>query len=97
MGHPAGRDEARFTHMPAQGIDRPGSSPTSSVRTRNTIIAACCSADLTGTTRIVGRVTASQIASASAASVLPRLTKGFTYCGGISLTSWPRAEISRAR
>ena len=36
--------------------------------------AACCSRDLIGTNRIVGRVTASQIASASAASVLPRLT-----------------------
>ena len=35
---------------------------------------ACCSAVLMGTKRIVGRVTASQIAAASAASVLPRLT-----------------------
>jgi hypothetical protein len=34
--------------------------------------------------RMVGRVTASQIASASAAPFLPRLTSGFTYCAGIS-------------
>jgi len=34
----------------------------------------CCSHDLIATNRIVGRVIASQIASASAASVLPRLT-----------------------
>ena len=36
--------------------------------------AACCSAVLAGTKRIVGRATASQIASASAASFLFRLT-----------------------
>ena len=36
--------------------------------------AACCSIDLIGTKRMVGRVTASQIASASPASVLPRFT-----------------------
>src|SRR5437764_6145494 len=40
--------------------------------------AACCSAVLIGTNRIVGRRTASQIASASAASVLLRLTYAFT-------------------
>jgi hypothetical protein len=33
---------------------------------------------------MVGRTTASQIASASAASFLFVLTKGFTYWGGIS-------------
>jgi hypothetical protein len=41
---------------------------------------------LIATKRIVGRVTASQIASASAASVFPRFTYGFTYAGGMSLT-----------
>src|SRR5215218_7165891 len=46
---------------------------------------------------MVGRTTASQIASASAASVLFVLTKGFTYWGGISRTSWPRACSSRAQ
>ena len=40
----------------------------------STIPAACCSTDLIGTKRMVGRDTASQIASASAASVLLRLT-----------------------
>jgi hypothetical protein len=34
----------------------------------------CCSVSFTGTKRIDGRVTASQIASASAASFLLRLT-----------------------
>jgi hypothetical protein len=42
---------------------------------------------LTGTNRIVGRPTASQIASASAASCLLRLMYAFTYCAGISRTS----------
>jgi hypothetical protein len=37
--------------------------------------------------RIVGRPTASQIASASAASCLLRLMYAFTYCAGISRTS----------
>ena len=39
----------------------------------------CCSALFAGAKRIVGRVTASQIASASAASFLFVLTKGRTY------------------
>lgn len=38
----------------------------------------CCSADFIATNRMVGRVTASQIASASTASFLPRFTYGFT-------------------
>ena len=42
------------------------------------ISTACCSTLFTATNRIVGRVTASQIASASAASVFPRFTYGFT-------------------
>ena len=42
------------------------------------IKAACCSAVFTGTKRIVGRLIASQSASASAASFLPRLTYGLT-------------------
>ena len=48
-----------------------------------------------------GRPTSSQIASASAAARLFRLTYGLTYCGGISLTSWPsrvtREPVMRAR
>ena len=39
----------------------------------------CCSTLLIATKRIVGRPAASQIASASALSVLFRLTNGFTY------------------
>jgi hypothetical protein len=37
-----------------------------------------CSGDSIATYRIVGRLTASQIASASLASVFPRFTYGFT-------------------
>jgi hypothetical protein len=47
----------------------------------------CCSADFTAAKRIVGRISASQIASASDASFLFVLTNGFTYCGGISRTA----------
>jgi hypothetical protein len=35
---------------------------------------ACCLTDFTGTKRIIGRVTASHIALASAAPVFPRFT-----------------------
>jgi hypothetical protein len=38
------------------------------------VSADCCSSVLTGTKRMDGRVTASQIAAASAASFLPRFT-----------------------
>lgn len=44
---------------------------------------------------IVGRVAASQIASASAALFLARLTYGFTYCAGMSFTSCPSATRVR--
>ena len=47
---------------------------TNSSRTRCMVSADCCSSVLTGTKRMDGRVTASQIAAASAASFLPRLT-----------------------
>ena len=47
--------------------------------------------------RIVGRWTASQIVSASAASCLLRFIYAFTYCAGISCTSWPSARNSRAQ
>src|SRR3546814_10369749 len=40
--------------------------------------------------------TASQIASASAASFLPRFTYGCAYCAGISRTSCPSAINSRS-
>ena len=63
---------------------------TSISRCFTMIVAACCSAVLSGTVRIAGRDAASPIASASLRSFLFRLTKGFTYCGGISFTRWPR-------
>lgn len=44
-----------------------------------------------GTKRMLGRVTASQIASASFASFLPRLRQALTPLGGTSRTSWPSA------
>ncbi len=51
---------------------------TSRSRVRCSASAACCSVDFTGTKRMLGRVTASQMAAASFASVLPRFTYGFT-------------------
>ena len=51
---------------------------TSRSRTLSSTKPACHASVFAGTKRMVGRVTASQIASASAASVLPRLTYGFT-------------------
>lgn len=50
-----------------------------------------------GAKRIVGRTAASQMASASMKSFLLPSTKGRTYCGEISLTSWPKEMSLRAR
>lgn len=50
-----------------------------------------------GTKRMLGRVTASQIASASIASFLPRSRQALTSFGGTSRTSWPSAITSRAQ
>src|SRR5271166_5945204 len=66
-------------------------------RTPTSIKAACCSVVFTGTKRIVGRLIASQSASASAASFLPRLTYGLTSCGAISFTVCPNDCSSRAK
>jgi hypothetical protein len=46
---------------------------------------------LSGTNRMVGRWTASPIASASSRSFFCDLTNGFTYWGGIRRTSCPCA------
>jgi hypothetical protein len=46
---------------------------------------------------MVGRLIASQIASASILSFLPRLTYGLMYCGGISITSCPKSRSTRAQ
>ncbi len=51
-------------------------------RVRCSASAACCSTDLIGTKRMVGRVTASQIASASPASVLPHEIDKAPFAGG---------------
>lgn len=50
----------------------------------------------TGTKRMLGRVTGSQIAAASVASFLPRLRQALTSLGGTSRTWWPSAINSRA-
>ena len=52
---------------------------------------------LMGTKRMVGRVTASQIASASAASFFMVFTYGLTNCGAMSFTVCPSAESLRAQ
>lgn len=52
----------------------------------------CWCSSFTGTKRILGRVTASQMAAASAASFLPRwplIRYGLTNLGAINLTVWP--------
>src|SRR3954465_606177 len=46
---------------------------------------------------MVGRRTASQIAAASAASFLLRLTQGLTAFAGINRTWWPSLVSSRAQ
>ena len=72
---PLRRDDAELGEVAAQRVHASRALPHQQVaRTFSSTAAACCSSVLTGTKRIVGRVTASQIASASAASVLPRLT-----------------------
>lgn len=69
---PDGDGHAELRHMAADRVgdldalpdqDRPGPVQT-----------LCCSGDFTGTKRIVGRVTASQIAAASAMSFFWRFT-----------------------
>lgn len=57
----------------------------------------CCSAVLIATNRIVGRLTASQMATGSIASDLPRFTYDDTYICGINRTSWPNLVNSRAQ
>ena len=56
----------------------------------------CCSTLLTGTKRIEGRLTASQIAAASLPSFLPLLRYGTTNLGAISFTVWPCCAKRRA-
>ncbi len=56
---------------------------------------ACCSILLTGTSRMFGRATASQIASAS--SLLFVFTYRLTNCGAISRTVCPKPSNFRAQ
>ena len=58
---------------------------------------ACASADFGALTRMVGRIAASPMASASAASVFWRLANGLTQAGAIRRTRWPSAAIRRAQ
>ena len=68
---------------------------TSCARMRCNPIRACCCSPLRATKRISGRCAASQIAWASAASVLLLLTNGRTNCAEISRTWCPRAFNAR--
>ena len=72
-----GGDDTHFGQVPRKAFTSAFRCPTSSSRERCNRSAVCCSGVLIGTARMSGRVTASQIASASAASVLPRLTEAF--------------------
>ena len=84
-----GARDAELGSIAADRVGELGAVRISRSRARCSARAACWSGDLIGTKRMVGRVTASQIASASPASVLPRFTYGLTYAGDISRTSWP--------
>ncbi len=79
-------NQPELRKMPPQCIDRLCVLPHQKVAARNSCARDCCSTVFTATNRIVGRLTASAIASASAVSFFWRLTNGFTYAGGTSLT-----------
>ncbi len=71
-------DDAELGQVGADRVDQRGPLPDEQLARSVQHQTDCWSTVLTGTKRIVGRVTASQIASASAASFLLRLTYGFT-------------------
>src|SRR4051794_35101349 len=73
-----GSYEAEFACIAADSIAQLGAIADQPVTDADQHKAACCSAVFTGTKRIVGRLIASQSASASAASFLPRLRYGLT-------------------
>jgi hypothetical protein len=68
------RDDAEFAQVPTHGVHElralANQLRARAVQHRQTL----CSIPFTGTNDILGRVTATQIAAASIASVLPRLT-----------------------
>lgn len=77
-----GHDEAEFTEQAAYWLIRAVRSATTALRMRCKLKAVCCSTDLTGTKRMAGRLTASQMASVSLPSFLPLLLEGTTKRGG---------------
>ena len=70
---PLGRDQAELRREAADPVGQPGLVAHQPSRRLASISAACRSALLTGTNCMVGRLIASQPASASRASFLPRL------------------------
>ena len=70
---------------------------TASCRARCTCWTCSCSTDFTSTKRIVGRIDASTIASASATSFLFDFTYGFTNCGLSSTGRCPSRCARRAQ
>ena len=66
-------------------------------RARRSDSTACCSTRFTGNNRMLGLVTASQLASASATSFLLLFTYGLTNCGDIKRTVWPKPCRVRAQ
>src|SRR5258705_433298 len=90
---PTGHVTPRSSRNPRIWLITAVRRPTRRVRSRWIAWRSSCSIVFSGTNRIVGRWTASPIASASSRSFLCDLTNGFTYCGGISRTSCPSAII----
>ena len=82
---------------PRKALSAAVRGPDRSSRVRWPISSAWLSIKRTGANRWPGRPAAWQIAAASAASFLFRLTYGFTCAGGISLASKPSAINCRAQ
>jgi hypothetical protein len=89
MPYPRRRPRISFT--------KAGRALISRSRTRGRAWRSCCPGCLMGTKRRVGRVTASQIASASRVSFFGDLTYALTNGGAISRTSWPCSRKHRAQ
>jgi hypothetical protein len=68
-----GPDHAEFGGVSAERVDQRGPPANQASRTFKTMPGACCATDFTGTKCMLGRPAASQIASASLRSFLPRL------------------------
>ena len=89
--------QSELGQQTADPIGRAVRSPTNPCRARCSVSTDCCSMFLIGTNRMLGQLTASQIASASAASCLLPFTYGLTNCGAIRRTAWPWACSRRAQ